>query len=138
MFDLKAGDYATAVSSDPTALVPTQTLIVATGVLPFVVADPQLGGLSAVLYPPRDASGAALSQQPLIDGITGQFRLQFGMAAALGNISVRNVIGAAVKTIRVVIDHTRIYDRFAFLLRPFLVQAGAVSFSLGKSSPSCS
>jgi hypothetical protein len=98
MFDVKAGDYATAFSPDPTALVPTQTLIVATGMVPLVIADPQLGGLSAVVYPPLDNSGTALSQTPLFDGVTGQLTLQQGRAVALGNIPVTNLLGATVNT----------------------------------------
>jgi hypothetical protein len=95
MMDVKAADYATGTPdpNNPSAPVPTQTLVVATGRLPFVVADPQQGGLSAVLYPPKDSSKIALSQQPLLDGVTGNFQLTQGTALVLGQLPVANGLG---------------------------------------------
>lgn len=89
MMDVKAADYATAAPdpNNPSAPVPTQTMIVATGRLPFVVADPQQGGLSAVVYPPLDSTGNALSQQPW-QSSDAQFQLQQGRAVALGSIPI--------------------------------------------------
>ncbi|HEY6306471.1 MAG TPA: hypothetical protein VI488_08465 [Candidatus Angelobacter sp.] len=105
MMDVKAGDYATGSPdvNNPSAPVPTQTLIAATGRLPFVVADPQQGGIDAVLYPPKDNSGIALSQQPLID-ITGQFKLLQGAALVLGGIPVSHFVGGTtIQPIAVVV-----------------------------------
>jgi hypothetical protein len=98
MLDVKAADYSTAPSPDPAAPVPSQSLIVATGKLPFVVADPQLGGLGAILYPARDSVGTGLSQAPLIDGVAGQFQMQQGRAIALGNLPVTDLLGVTTTT----------------------------------------
>lgn len=97
MWDLKAGDFATQqpTQGNPSVSVPTQTLIVATGRIPFVVADPQQGGLSAVLYPMPDSTGVGLSQQPLID-LTGQTKLQLGRAVALGSVPIVQLVGGVV------------------------------------------
>lgn len=46
MFDLKADDF--------TATTGSQTLVVATGQLPFLMADPTLSGSSAIVYPPSN------------------------------------------------------------------------------------
>ena len=72
----------------------TQTLLVATGQLPFVIADPTLSGPSAVLYPPT--SNNVLSQAPLqmlsADDTTA-YQLVLGRAVALGTIPVTNSSG---------------------------------------------
>jgi hypothetical protein len=98
MMDVKAADYATAPAdpNNPSAPVPTQTFIVATGRLPLVVADPQQGGLDAVVFPPKDGSGIALRDDPLIDGVTGKFKLTQGTAVALGSIPVIDALGNSV------------------------------------------
>ncbi|HEY6250629.1 MAG TPA: Ig-like domain-containing protein [Candidatus Angelobacter sp.] len=97
MMDVKAADYATAAPdpNNPSAPVPTQTFIVATGRLPFVVADPLQSGLSAIVYPPLDNSGIALSQAPW-QSSDGQFQLQQGRAVALGAIPTTDPLGNSV------------------------------------------
>ena len=83
MWDLKAGDFATTNS--------VQTLLVATGVLPFVVADPLGFSTAAVFFPRRVSSYLDPSplqfQQPSISG-SSNFVLQQGRAVALGTLSV--------------------------------------------------
>jgi hypothetical protein len=98
MMDVKAGDFATAPPdpNNPDAQPLTQTLIVATGRLPLVVADPGQGGLQAVLYPPTDVLGTGLSQAGLSSS-DGQSRLQQGTAIALGSVSVVNANGSSVQ-----------------------------------------
>jgi hypothetical protein len=92
MFDLKADDFATSNSGNSAN---TQTLLVATGQLPFVMADPTLSGSSAVLYP--SVSHNALSQTPLqllsSDASTA-YQFVLGRAVALGTIPVTNSSGA--------------------------------------------
>ncbi|HEX4965048.1 MAG TPA: Ig-like domain-containing protein [Thermoanaerobaculia bacterium] len=87
MYDLEAGDFATEPPNpaDPTAPVPTETLVVATGRLPFVVVDPLQSGPGAVLYPPRDSGGTGLSTVPL-QSADGRFQLELGHALALGSL----------------------------------------------------
>ncbi len=96
MYDLTAADFATgpADPSDPTAPVPTETLVVATGRLPLVVADPQQAGPSAVLYPPAAGSGAGLSSVPL-QSADGRYRLDLGFALAVGTIQTSDPEGNA-------------------------------------------
>lgn len=98
MMDVKAGDFATAPPdpNNPDAQPLTQTLIVATGHLPLVVADPGQGGLQAILYPPTDVLGTGLSQAALSSS-DGQSRLQQGTAIALGSVSVVNPNGSSVQ-----------------------------------------
>jgi hypothetical protein len=83
MWDLKAGDFATTNS--------VQTLLVGTGVLPFVVADPLGFSTAAVFYPRRVSSYLDPSplqfQQPSISG-NSNFVFQQGRAVALGTLSV--------------------------------------------------
>jgi hypothetical protein len=83
MWDLKAGDFATTNS--------VQTLLVATGILPFVVADPLGFSTAAVFYPRRVSSYLDPSplqfQQPSASG-NSNFVLQQGRAVALGTLSV--------------------------------------------------
>lgn len=106
MYDLKAADYVTAL---PPAGSPagtpgtTQTLMVATGRLPLVIADPQQTGSTAVLYPP--AVGVASNGLPSLDpsplnfqvqnpdGSTSTYTLQNGRALALGTISSTDAQG---------------------------------------------
>jgi hypothetical protein len=94
MYDIKAGDFATAPPdpADPTAPVPTETLAVATGRLPLVVVDPQQAGPSAVLYPPPDAGGTGLSPVPLRSA-DGRFQLELGHALALGTLQSTDAEG---------------------------------------------
>jgi hypothetical protein len=93
MFDLKADDFASSGGV-------TQTLLVATGQLPFVMADPTLSGSSAVLYPPN-ASGyfSTLPVQPLLmtssDGKTNSL-LCYGQAVDIATIPVTNSSGTTV------------------------------------------
>jgi hypothetical protein len=60
MWDLKADDFVTGATNSG-GTVATQTLLVATGQLPLVVADPETG--TPVLYPP--AASGSLVNQPL-------------------------------------------------------------------------
>ncbi|MGC1829122.1 MAG: alpha/beta hydrolase [Candidatus Acidiferrales bacterium] len=94
MFGLQADDFATSNSGSAAA---TQTLLAATGnAVPFVMADPALSGLSAVLYPP--ASSGALSQPPLqMTSADGKTTYQFvmGRAVALGTLTVTDTSGAS-------------------------------------------
>lgn len=84
MWDLKAGDFAVNSS--------TQTLVVATGIIPFVVVDPLGVGQSAVFFPPSASTYLINSplqfQQQFTDGTTGMFAMQVGRAVALGTYSV--------------------------------------------------
>jgi hypothetical protein len=85
MLDLKADNFATNVGG-------TQTLIVAAGELPFVMADPTLSGSSAVLYPPNVGGNYSINPvQPLImpstDGTTNSL-LCYGEALDIGTIAV--------------------------------------------------
>lgn len=88
MFGLQADDFVTRGGGSVTSAA-TQTLLVAIGQLPFVMADPTLSGLTAVLYPPN--SGRALSQAPLqmtsADGTT-TYQIQLGRAVVLATIPV--------------------------------------------------
>ena len=89
MYDLKVADFPVA-SSLPGGPAGTQIYMVATGVLPLVVADPDEGG-DGLVYPPQVTEGqyTDLSRQPLsfTDFDTaGQYSLQSGSAVALGTI----------------------------------------------------
>ncbi|MFZ1010564.1 MAG: Ig-like domain-containing protein [Candidatus Sulfotelmatobacter sp.] len=89
-FGLKAAYFATAGGG-------TQPLIVATGALPLVVADP-FAGSAGVLYPPftSPAPGAPLTQGPLQMTIgTSVYSLSNGVAVDVGTIPV-NVNGTTV------------------------------------------
>jgi Bacterial Ig-like domain/Bacterial Ig domain len=104
MNDLKAADYVTGPPPSNNTPAPTQTLIVATGRVPLVVADPQKPGPNGVLYPPADAAtpvvpngnpGAGLPNldaSPL-QSIDGKFLLSHGQAIALGVVSVAQSLG---------------------------------------------
>jgi hypothetical protein len=91
MFGLQAGDFLLG-NSGGTGAAPSQTLLVATGGLPFVVVDPFKSGPAAVLYPPQDPTSTApggLSNVPLIfttPGLT-TYQLNYGAATALGTIT---------------------------------------------------
>jgi hypothetical protein len=105
MFDLKADDFVLAGGSGASAA--TQTLLVATGQLPFVVADPTQGGLPAVHYPPADSTGATLNKVPVqlssADGET-VYQLCNGRAVALGTVPVTDNAGnSANKHVAVVV-----------------------------------
>jgi len=93
MFDLKADDFATTSGG-------SQTLLVAAGQLPFVVADPQLSGSSAVLYPQSSAGIFNTNPvQPLLltspDGTTNSL-LCYGSRVAVGTIPVTDASGNTV------------------------------------------
>jgi hypothetical protein len=114
MNDVKAADYVTAPlppgSPDGTPGT-TQTFIVATGRLPFVIADPQQPGPNAVLYPALDPSGATvaagfpgagiagLDPSPVnfqvvnSDNSTSTYQLKTGGAVALGTLSTTDSQG---------------------------------------------
>ncbi|HEX6863634.1 MAG TPA: Ig-like domain-containing protein, partial [Thermoanaerobaculia bacterium] len=87
MYDLEAGDFATVPPDpdDPDAPVPTETLVVAAGRVPFVVVNPLQSGPSAVLYPPLDSGGQGLSASPL-QSADGRFRLELGFRLAIGTL----------------------------------------------------
>jgi len=93
MLDVKAAAYA-----PPKQNFATQTLMVATGRLPLVVADPSQPWPGAILYPQQITVGSVqdLSQAPLASpagqcqlpqNIFGQCNLQNGIAVALGTVS---------------------------------------------------
>ena len=93
MFDLKADDFPTDQSG-------IQTLVAATGQLPFVLADPTQSGSAAVLYP--SSSGGQFANnpvQPLLmtssDGTTNSL-LCSGRAVALGTVTGADSTGTAV------------------------------------------
>lgn len=94
MYDLKAGDFATAPPdpNNPTASVPTETLVVATGRLPLVVVNPLQAGPNAVLYPSLDGTG--LSAAPF-QSADGRFRLELGHALALGSLQRTDAAGSS-------------------------------------------
>src|SRR5260370_12693965 len=104
MFDLKAADYVSGPPPSNNSPAPTQTLMVATGRLPLVVADPQKPGQNGVLYPPVDAANPTVSSGlpgaglPNLDAsplqsIDGKFLLRRGQAVALGTVSVAQSLG---------------------------------------------
>jgi len=89
MNDLKAYDIATTGGG-------ASTLIVATGQLPFVMADPtNTGGLSAVVYPPSPGGGFYLNPvQPLsMTSGTNNYLLCYGIALDVGSIPIPNSNG---------------------------------------------
>ncbi len=93
-FGLKAAYFATASAGGGAA---TQPLMVATGALPLVVADP-MAGSNGVLYPPYTSSapGAPLTQGPLQMTVgTSVYSLSNGVAVDVGTIPV-NVNGTTV------------------------------------------
>jgi RHS repeat-associated protein len=96
MFDLKAGSFVAASASNPGASVATQTLLVATGRLPLVIADPMLTVPDAIYYPPKFpvGSGASLdlSRAPL-QNFNGSIQLQLGRAVALTTVSSTDGLG---------------------------------------------
>ena len=86
MFDLKADNFTTSNGGG------TQTLLVAAGQLPFVMVDPTISGLSAIVYPP--SSGGTFSTNPVkplmmtsTDGTTNSL-LCYGQAVDIGTIAV--------------------------------------------------
>ena len=86
-FDLKAAYFATARNG---AAAATQPLIVATGALPLVVADP-FAGSNGVLYPPFTSTtpGSPLSQVPLqMTSGSAVYSLTNGVAVDVGTIPV--------------------------------------------------
>jgi len=92
MLDLKADNFAINGGG-------TQTLLVAAGELPFLMADPTLSGASAVLYPP--SSGGTFSANPVqpllmtsLDGQTNNL-LCHGQALDLGTIPVLGADGSS-------------------------------------------
>ncbi len=90
MFGLAADDFSTSGSSSATS---TQTLLLATGQIPLVIADPSLGGSSAVVYPTGSLSTAPL-QTTTADGKT-TYQLLYGRAVALGTIPLTDSSGNA-------------------------------------------
>jgi hypothetical protein len=92
MYDLKADNF-TATGGG------TDTLVVATGQVPFLIADMTMSGLSAVLYPPVVGGGAGLATNPVqplmttsTDGSTN-YLLCYGTALDIGQIPVTNNSG---------------------------------------------
>src|SRR5260370_38448701 len=90
MYDLKGADYVTGPAV-------TQTLVLATGRLPLVVADPQLPGPNGVLYPPADITNPTVSSGlprpglPNLDAsplqsVHGKFQVRPGPAPCLGQL----------------------------------------------------
>jgi len=92
MFGLQADDFVVSGGGSGSSAA-TQTLLVATGQLPLVVADPARSGLSAVVYPPN--SSGALNQISLssLPGSVPSYQLQFGRAVALATIPVTDNSG---------------------------------------------
>ena len=91
MFGLQADNFVTTGGTQSS--VATQTLLVATGQLPLVVADPTLSGTSAILYPAvQYNSPEALSKAPL-QSSDGAYQLQQGRAVALTNIAYTDKTG---------------------------------------------
>jgi hypothetical protein len=106
MNDVKAADY---VTGPPPAGSPagtpgiTQTLMVATGRLPLVIADPQQAGSNAVLYPASVGTTAnnfpSLDPSPLNfqvqnpDNTISTYTLQNGRALALATLSTTDSLG---------------------------------------------
>ncbi|MGH8399423.1 MAG: hypothetical protein ACRETA_14475, partial [Gammaproteobacteria bacterium] len=88
MFGLKADDFATSGAQGTAA---TQTLLVATGQVPFIMADPTLSSSSAILYPATSNGG--LSQAPMSLAGNPAEQLVTGQAVALGTISVTDSSG---------------------------------------------
>jgi hypothetical protein len=85
MLDLKADDIAATGGG-------ANTLIVATGELPFVMADPTIGGPSAIVYPPSPNGGFSLNPvQPLsmTSGATN-YLLCYGQALDVGIVPINN------------------------------------------------
>jgi len=87
MFDLKATDFAATGGG-------ANTLIVATGQLPLVMADPFLSASSAVIYPPNIGGSFQINPvAPLLmtssDGLTNSL-LCFGQALDIGEIPITN------------------------------------------------
>jgi hypothetical protein len=76
MFDLKAEDFL--LSSGGTSGNAASTLLVATGQLPFVMADPTLSGLSTVLYPSTSAPTVFMKVFRLLTFSALPQRLLFG------------------------------------------------------------
>jgi hypothetical protein len=93
LWDVKAADFPTGPPPSDGSPSPTQTLVLATGAVPLVVADPLQGGTGAVSYPlpdgttvPAGSPGAGLanlSSAPLLSS-DGKYQLQRGRALALG------------------------------------------------------
>ena len=83
-FGLKAADFATNGASGTAA---TQTLLVATGQLPLVVADP-LAGTNGVLYPPSDSTGSLTKAPVQMTEGTTVYSLINGEAVDVGTIPV--------------------------------------------------
>jgi RHS repeat-associated protein len=82
-YGLQADYFTTSGGGSGSAA--TQTLLVATGMLPLVMADPTISGPSAILYPPAQyTSPLALNKSPLqltTGGVT--YQLSQGRAVAL-------------------------------------------------------
>lgn len=99
MFDVKAATYTLPQQNNT-----SETLMVATGRLPLVVADPSQSLPAAILYPPQIAVGSLmdLNQEPLSSAAgqcqlpqnaLGQCSLSQGRAVALGSLSSTNSQG---------------------------------------------
>jgi hypothetical protein len=104
MYGLAADDFATSSSGSATS---TQTLLVATGQVPVVIADPTLSGASAVVYPSGSLSTTPL-QMTSADGQT-TYQLLLGRAVALGAIPMTDSNGNTInKHIGVVVGSGKI------------------------------
>jgi hypothetical protein len=136
-FDLKAAYFATSGTGNVAA---TQPLIVATGALPLVVADPSAGS-NGVLYPPYAQSGAGtplLTQPPLQmtsqDGAT-VYSLTNGVAVDVGSIPIP-VNGATVnKQIAVVVGSGSVNGSVASVLAVVDISQPYVPGSQGPYTP---
>ena len=104
LFDVKADTYTVPQQNNN-----SETLMVATGRLPLVVADPSQSLPGAILYPPQISVGSLkdLNQQPLTSpagqcqlpqNAVGQCSLSQGRAVALGTLSSANSQGNTTST----------------------------------------
>lgn len=102
-FGIKAADFATSAGNGVAA---TQPLIVATGRLPLVVADP-FAGSNGVLYPPYTPAGpltdAPLQMTMTSAGQTTTYSLTNGVAVDVGTIAVPQNGAEVDKTIAVLV-----------------------------------
>lgn len=103
MWDLKAGDFATSYDpNNPTTPASTQTLLVATGQLPLVVADPTQTATNAFLYPPKDSFGTGLNTNPIVSS-DSSFQFTEGRAVTLGTIPLTNSSGNTTEQVAVLV-----------------------------------
>jgi hypothetical protein len=132
-FDLKAAYFASMTGG----VAATQPLIVATGALPLVVADPSAGS-NGVLYPPYTSTspGAPLTQAPLqMTSGTTVYSLTNGVALDVGIIPV-TVSGATTnKQYAVVVGSGTVNGTGASLLAVVDISQPYVPASQGPYTP---